>query len=82
MLPHFTFTFCSEVLLLVAVTPESVAREINVMTQIKSFSTESSARNKGEDKCLSKIETFIRKIHLFLSALFEQIVPVSKSPLN
>lgn len=38
--------------------------------------------DKGEDKCLSKIDTFIRKIHLFLSALFEQIVPESKSPLN
>lgn len=49
---------------------------------IQGFSAASSAKNIGEYKCLSEIETFIRKIYLFLSALFEQSVSVSKSPLN
>lgn len=49
---------------------------------IQGFSATSSAKNIGEDKCLSETETFIRKIYLFLSALFEQSVSVSKSPLN
>lgn len=56
MLPHFTFTFCSEVLLLVAVTPESVAREINVMTQIKS---RTSALNRVQGT-KEKISAFLK----------------------
>lgn len=76
------FIFCNEVMIHVHVTPKSVASEINVRPQIQSRTSVQDQVQRTKERWLSKIEISIRKICLFLSALFEQIVPVSKSPLN
>lgn len=76
--------FCKEVRTLVPVSPKITCHrnKCDATDSTQDFGAGSSAKNKGEDKWLSKIETFIRNIHLFLSALFEPRVPMSKSPLH